>query len=87
MTVFKRYRTPSGGHATLSEAWAGPGFSELKEDPLGIDGKPKLPIQPVRKTVDEPKPARRQAPRKATGDQSVTATKAADTKANEEAKK
>ena len=72
MTTFKRYRTPSGGHATLSEAWAGPGFSELKEAPLGIDGKPKPPIQPTRKT---------------TGDQPVTATEAADTKANEEAKK
>ena len=72
MTTFKRYRTPSGAHATLSEAWASPGFTELKEDPLGIDGRPKPPIQPARKT---------------TGNQPVTATKAADTKANEEAKK
>ena len=72
MTTFKRYRTPTGAHATLSEAWAGPGYTELREDPLGIDGKPKPPTQPTRKT---------------TGDQPVTATEAADTKANEEAKK
>lgn len=72
MTTFKRYRTPSGGHATLSEAWAGPGFSELKEAPLGIDGKPKPPIQPTRKT---------------TGDQPVTATEAAEPEATKEATK
>ena len=72
MTTFKRYRTPSGAHATLSEAWASPGFTELKEDPLGIDGKPKPPIQPARKT---------------TGNQPVTATEAAEPEATKEATK
>ena len=72
MTTFKRYRTPSGAHATLSEAWASPGFTELKEDPLGIDGKPKPPIQPARKT---------------TGSQPVTATEADDPEATKEATK
>ena len=70
--IFKRFRTPTGAHATLSEAWAGAGFTELKESPLGVDGRPKPPIQPVRKT---------------TGSQPVTATKAAEPEANKEAKK
>ena len=71
MTVFKRYRTPSGAHATLSEAWAAvSGYTELKESPLGVDGKPKPPYQPARKT---------------TGDRPVTATEAAEPEANKEA--
>ena len=70
--IFKRFRTPTGAHVTLSEAWAGAGFTELKEAPLGVDGRPKPPIQPVRKT---------------TGSQPVTATKAAEPEANKEAKK
>lgn len=70
--TFKRYRTPTGAHVTLDEAWAGPGFTELKEAPLGVDGRPKPPIQPSRKT---------------TGPQPVTATKAADPEATKEAKK
>lgn len=70
--AFKRYRTPTGAHVTLSTAWAGPGYTELKEDPLGIDGKPKPPTQPTRKT---------------TGPKPVTALKAADTEATKEAKK
>ena len=72
MTTFKRYRTPSGGHATLSEAWAGPGYTELREDPLGVDGKPKPPAQPTRKT---------------TGWLPVTATEAAEPEATKEATK
>lgn len=70
--TFKRFRTPTGAHATLSDAWAGPGYTELKEAPLGVDGRPKPPIQPVRKT---------------TGSKPVTALKAADPEATKEAKK
>ena len=71
--TFKRFRTPTGAHATLSEAWAAvSGYTELEESPLGVDGRPKPPIQPVRKT---------------TGSQPVTATKAAEPEATKEAKK
>ena len=86
MTTFKRYRTPTGAHATLSEAWASPGFTELKEDPLGIDGRPKPPIQPARKTTGRPKPPIQPA-RKTTGRRPVTATEAAEPEANKEATK
>lgn len=48
---FRRYRTPSGAHVSLSKAWGRqPGFTELRENPLGVDGRPKPPIQPARKT-------------------------------------
>ena len=87
MTEFKRYRTPSGSHVTLSEAWAGPGFEELKEDPLGIDGKPKPPIQPIRKTTIRKTTTRKSTTRKTTGNRPVTATEAAEPEATKEATK
>ena len=46
--AFKRYRTAEGAHVTLDEAWAGPGYTEIPEEPLGVDGRPKPPIYPVK---------------------------------------
>ncbi|GAA2183379.1 hypothetical protein GCM10009785_26720 [Brooklawnia cerclae] len=47
-TVFKRYRTPTGAHVTVSETFGTKrGWTELpKEAALDVNGKPRPPIQP-----------------------------------------